>query len=61
MKVSKLSFSNRKIVEQIVPVKEFNEDNVNNKVNKNYGYVMPLFHGYKWAKTKTELIKQYIY
>jgi hypothetical protein len=53
---------NRKIIESIVPVSEWNNScHKDNIINVKYGYVIPLFHGYEWKKTKFELINKYCY
>jgi hypothetical protein len=53
---------NRKIIESIVPVSEWNKDcHKDHIINVKYGYVIPLFHGYEWKKTKFELIQKYCY
>lgn len=60
-KYSNYSFSDRKTIDRIITVKEFNSDNKNNRVPKNYGYVMPLYHGWQWKKTKRELINMFCF
>lgn len=53
--------ANRYIESRILPAKKWNEENPNNKVPFKYGYVMPIYHGYQWKKTKTELINMFCY
>lgn len=61
-KYLKYSFSNRKIIEKIVPVKEWNTDcHKDNIIKVKYGYVMPLYHGYDWKAKKQDLIDKYTY
>lgn len=56
------NYSNRKIIERIVTVKEWNKDSrPEDKIKKSYGYVMPIYHGYEWRRTKRELISKYTY
>lgn len=61
-KYKNYSFSNRKIIEKIIPVKVWNSDyHKDNIINVKYGYVMPLYHGYDWKPTKQDLINKYTY
>jgi hypothetical protein len=58
----KIDIADRRIIERIVTVKEWNatcrKDSV---INYKSGYVMPLYHGHEWRRTKRELIKKYTF
>lgn len=58
-----ISFSDKKIIEKIVPVKQWNAETNDPfmKIKVKYGYVMPLFHGYDWKPTKKQLIRKYTF
>ena len=52
----------RRIIEKIVTVKQWNETaRPDEKINVKYGYVMPMYHGYQWKKTKKKLIEIFTY
>jgi len=54
--------ADRKIIETIVKVSVFNEGKPKQgQCQKKYGYVIPLFHGWEWRKTKKQLIEKYTY
>lgn len=58
----KISIADKRIIERIMTVKDWNKDaRPDEKINVKYGYVMPLFHGYEWKRTKMELIRKYTY
>ena len=62
MKYANYSFSDRRTIENIVPVKEWNKDcHPDNRINKKYGYVMGIYHGYVWRPTKQALINKFTY
>jgi hypothetical protein len=54
--------ANRRIIDTIVPVAEWNKDKpVSEQIPVKYGYVIPLYHGHEWKKTKKQLIEKYCY
>lgn len=54
------SLIDRKIIERIIPVQEFNKGKYDQDIcNKSYGFVMPLYHGFDWKRTKKALIEKY--
>ena len=62
MRYSNYSVADRKTIEQMVSVKEWNKDkSLSEQIPVKYGYVMPLFHGYDWKATKQRLINKYCF
>lgn len=58
--MKQVPFIDRKIIERIITVKEFNKDQVPlNQCPYKYGYAIPLYHGWDWAPTKKKLIERY--
>lgn len=54
------TLADKRIIEQIVPVAEFNKGKRKiDQCPKKYGYIMPIYHGYDWRKTKKQLIQNY--
>jgi len=59
---SNYELADRKTIENIVSVSEWNKDcHPGNVIKVKYGYVMPLYHGYQWKATKAELIRIYTF
>ena len=54
--------ADRRIIGNIVTVKEWNEGKpLSEQIKVKYGYVMPVFHGWEWKPTKQALINKYCY
>ena len=53
--------SERRLIERIIPVAKFNEGKKSiDQINCKYGYVMPVYGGGHWKRTKKELISIYL-
>jgi hypothetical protein len=62
MKYSNYSLADRKTIENIMPVKEWNAIcHPDNRIKRKYGYVMGIYHGYQWKATKQELINMFTF
>jgi uncharacterized alkaline shock family protein YloU len=62
MKYKDYSIANQRTIDRIVTVKEWNDSsNIDSKINVKYGYVMPVFHGHIWNKSKQKLIDRFTY
>lgn len=62
MNYNHYALADRKTIEHIVPVKEWNQTcHPDNRIKVKYGYVMPIYHGYEWKATKQALIDKYCF
>jgi len=61
MKKYKCTYSDAIIIEKIVTVAKWNEDNTDMKLKFKSGYVMPVYHGYDYRSNKMQLIRKYAY
>lgn len=57
----KCSLQDACTIERIVTVKQWNEENPQDKIKFKTGFVMPIYHGWVWKSKKIELIRQFAY
>lgn len=61
MKKYNCSYSDACIIEKIEKSSEFKKTCADAKHLPASGYVMPVYHGWDWKRTKTDLVKKYTY